>query len=70
MREGHDTLYLVLLSIFALTLVKVKFGHFWHKVIINSQRGEFGDISGLRKLNPKWVYDLGMNEEISTIDLD
>jgi hypothetical protein len=53
MREGHDTLYLVLLSIFTLTLVKVKFGHFWHKVIINSQRGEFGDISGLKKLNPK-----------------
>jgi hypothetical protein len=37
-------------------------------VIINSQRGEFGDINGIRKLNPKWVYDLGMNEEISTID--
>jgi hypothetical protein len=44
MREGHDTLYLVLLSIFTLTLVKVKFGHFWPKVTINSQRGEFGDI--------------------------
>jgi hypothetical protein len=53
MREGHDTLYLVLLFIFTLTLVKVKFGHFSHKAIINSQRGEFGDIIGLRKLNPK-----------------
>jgi hypothetical protein len=29
MREGFDTLYLVLLSIFTLTLVKVNFGHFW-----------------------------------------
>jgi hypothetical protein len=31
MREGLDTLYLVLLSIFTLTLVKVNFGHFWKK---------------------------------------
>ena len=52
MREGHDTLYLVLLSIFTLTLVKVKFGHFWHKVSIKSLWGDFGDISGLRELNP------------------
>jgi hypothetical protein len=44
MREGHDTLYLVLLSNFTLTLDKMKFGHFWPKVTINSQRGEFGDI--------------------------
>jgi hypothetical protein len=60
MREGHDTLYLVLLSIFTLTLVKVNFGHFWHKVSIKSLCGDFGDISRLRKLNPKVGYDLGM----------
>jgi hypothetical protein len=36
MREGHYTLYLVLLSNFTLTLVKVKFSHFWPKMIINS----------------------------------
>ena len=53
MREGHDTLYLVLLSIFTLTLVKVKFGHFFDKVSIKSLCGDFGDISRLRKLNPK-----------------
>jgi hypothetical protein len=68
MSEGHDTLYLVLLSIFTLTLVKVKFGHFWHKVTINLQRGEFGDISGIRKLNPMWVCDLNMLGVILTIN--
>jgi hypothetical protein len=70
MREGHDTLYLVLLSIFTLTLVKVKFGHFFDKVSIKSLWGDFGDISGLRKLNPEVGYDLELIGEISSIPLD
>jgi hypothetical protein len=70
MREGHDTLYLVLLSIFTLTLVKVKFDHFFDKLSIKSLKGDFGDISGLRKLNPKVGYDLELIGEISSIPLD
>jgi hypothetical protein len=70
MREGHDTLYLVLLSIFTLILVKVKVGHFFDKVSIKSLWGDFRDISGLRKLNPKVDYDLELIGDISSIPLD
>jgi hypothetical protein len=39
-------------------------------VSIKSLWGDFGDISGLRKLNPKVGYDLELIGEISSIPLD
>jgi hypothetical protein len=39
-------------------------------VSIKSLCGEFGDISRLRKLNPKVGYDLELIGEISSLHLD
>jgi hypothetical protein len=49
------------------------YSEFWSllaKVSIKSLCGDFGDISRLRKLNPKVGYDLELFGEISSIDLD